>query len=107
MKHTLTLMLILCSFYAIAQKVQVIGKSDIQPVSNCLIYNQDKSITTTTNNEGIAELNAFKNSDKLTFSHISYNLAEYDKSFFKTGITEISLNEAVPSIFWVTGFRNL
>lgn len=95
MKHTLTLMLILCSFYAIAQKVQVIGKSDIQPVSNCLIYNQDKSITTTTNNEGIAELNAFKNSDKLTFSHISYNLAEYDKSFFKTGITEIALNEAV------------
>lgn len=95
MKKILTLLLIFITLFSFAQKVRVIGKTDIQPIVNCLIYNEGKTISVTTNNDGIADLSAFKNTDKLIFSHLSYSTVELDKSFFKQGITELILSEEV------------
>lgn len=90
------MVLIVLSVYALkAQQVRVVGKSDIQPIINCLIYNQDKSISVSTNQEGKADLSKFKESDKLTFSHVAYQSRDINKSFFKAGITEIVLTELV------------
>ena len=80
---------------SLAQQVHVISKSDLQPVSNCLIYNADKSVSITTDNNGNADLSKFKETDKLTFSHISFITAEYNKSFFTAKTTDIELTLAV------------
>jgi len=95
MKKLLTLLLLLYALASNAQKVCVISKSDLQPVINCLIYNADNSVSITTDHSGIADLSKFKNTDKLTFSHVSFIPAEFVKSFFTAKITEIELTVAV------------
>lgn len=95
MKRLITLFILLYAAASIAQQVRVISKSDQQPVPNCLIYNSDKSVSTTTDNKGIADLSNFKNTDKLTFTHISFLPVDYEKSFFTAKITEIELTVAV------------
>ena len=95
MKRLITLFILLCAATSMAQKVRVINKSDLQPVSNCSIYNSDKTISITTDNKGIADISKFKNKDKLSFTHISFLPVEYEKSFFTAPITDIELTVAV------------
>jgi hemoglobin/transferrin/lactoferrin receptor protein len=95
MKKIITLIFLLTTGITFAQKVRVINKTDLQPISNCSIYNVDKTVSVTTDNKGIADISTFKNSDKLTFSHISFNPVEFDKSTFTAKITDIQLTIAV------------
>jgi len=95
MNIRLTFLVMLITVTSLAQQVQVISKSDLQPVANCMIYNQDKSASITTDNRGTADLSKFKSTDMLTFSHVSFISAVFEKSFFKDKITEIELTVAV------------
>lgn len=95
MKRLITLFFLLYAAASIAQQVRVINKSDLQPVSNCSIYNSDKTISFTTDNKGIADISKFKNKDKLSFTHISFLPVEYEKSFFTAPISDIELTVAV------------
>jgi hemoglobin/transferrin/lactoferrin receptor protein len=95
MKKIITLIFLITTGITFAQKVRVINKTDLQPISNCSIYNVDKTVSVTTDNKGIADISTFKNSDKLTFSHISFNPVEFDKSTFTAKITDIQLTIAV------------
>ena len=95
MKRLITLFVLLYASASMAQQVRLISKSDLQPVSNCLIYNSDKSVSITTDNKGIADLSKFKNSEKLTFTHISFVPVEYEKSSFTAPITDVELTVAV------------
>lgn len=63
--------LLLCTLALNAQNVSVINRSTLQPVSNCLIYNQSNTISATTNNNGIADISSFSNTDSLIFKHIT------------------------------------
>ena len=95
MKKIITLIFLITTGITFAQKVRVINKTDLQPISNCSIYNVDKTVSVTTDNKGIADISTFKNSDKLTFSHISFNPVEFEKSSFTAKITDIQLTIAV------------
>lgn len=95
MKKLITFLILLCSGVSYAQQVRVISKSDLQLVSNCSIYNADKSFSTTTDNNGMADLSKFKNTDRLTFSHVSFLPIEMEKSSFKNKITDVKLTVAV------------
>jgi len=95
MQKTIALLLLLFSGAAFSQQVRVISKSDLQPISNCLIYNNDSSVSVTTNNDGIADLSKFKSTDKLHFRHLIIIPAEFEKSYFKSDITEVKLTTAV------------
>ena len=95
MNKLITLLLLLFAGASIAQQVRVISKSDLQPISNCSIFNSDKSISITTDPKGIADLSKFKNTDKLTFTHISFLPVEFEKSFFSAQTTDIELTVAV------------
>jgi hemoglobin/transferrin/lactoferrin receptor protein len=95
MQKILTLLFMLLAGYSYAQQVRVISKSDLQPISNCLIYNADKSISVTTDNKGVVDISKFKNSDRLTFTHLSFVKVEYDKSKFTAKSTDIMLEAAV------------
>ena len=80
MNKLITLVLLLIAGASFAQQVRVISKSDLLPVSNCLIYNTSKSTSVTTDNNGSADLSQFKESDELTFSHLSFIKIEFKKS---------------------------
>ncbi len=87
--------MLLCSAASFAQQVHVISKSDLQPVSDCHIYNADNSVSTTTTNNGIADLSKFKSTDILTFSHVSYVPIVLEKSYFTAKTTDLQLTVAV------------
>jgi len=85
-----------------AQQVVVLNRSTLQPVTNCLIYNQSKTNTTITDNNGRADISSFTNSDSLIFKHISFlveittkqELAHTGNKLYLTG-TVINLEEVV------------
>ncbi len=94
MQKLITLLFLFATGVSYSQQVRVISKSDLQPISNCLIYNTDKTISITTDNIGVADLKAFKATDKLTFSHLAFLPVELEKSSFTEKITEIELTMA-------------
>jgi hemoglobin/transferrin/lactoferrin receptor protein len=55
-----------------AQTITVLDKSDLNPIPNISITNQDKSRSAVTNTKGTAELSGFISTDTLTFSHVAY-----------------------------------
>ena len=55
-----------------AQTVTIVDKSDLNPISNINITNQDKNRSAVTSIQGKADLSVFNINDTLTFSHISY-----------------------------------
>jgi len=65
---------------AFTQTVKVLSASDLQPVSQCLIYNSGKTTTTVTNNDGKADISGFGTEDLLIFTHISHTTVEIRKS---------------------------
>lgn len=76
MKQTIiTFLILLQSTLLFAQHVKVLSASDLQPVSNCVIYNTSKAITATTNAQGVADISAFRNTDSLVFKHLSFTQA--------------------------------
>ena len=95
MRKTIILILIVIAGSSFAQQVRVISKTDLQPISNCSIYDAGKSVSVTTDNKGQADLSAFRSTDKLTFSHISFYPVDYEKSFFTAKTTDIELTVAV------------
>ncbi len=95
MKKIITLLFLAIAGISFAQQVRVISKTDLQPISNCSIYNADKSVSATTDNKGQADLSGFNSTDKLTFSHISFYPVEFAKSSFTAKTTDIKLTVAI------------
>jgi hemoglobin/transferrin/lactoferrin receptor protein len=95
MNKLLTFLILLSTGLTFAQQVQVISKTDLQPVANCSINNNDKSITVITDNNGLADLSKFKISDVLTFSHMSFVPLVIDRSNFTATRTEVTLAMAI------------
>ncbi len=79
----------------VAQEVSVFSHSDIQPVSKCLIYNLTKTISTTTNNKGVADITSFKSSDTLVFNHLSFRQVKITKQDLLTSGNKIYLSGSV------------
>jgi len=94
-KILLSIILLCASMVVMAQQVRVVSKTDLQPVSNCLITNQDKSISTKTNNEGVADISKFNSQDKLQFLHISFVPVYFEKVKLTAATNEIKLELAL------------
>ena len=62
-----------------AQNIKVISKNTNDPVYGVAIYNKDKSKTAVTNFLGEANLDAFTNSEKIYFKHLSHLLKVISK----------------------------
>ncbi len=89
-------MILLCiTIAAISQKVRVLSRSELQPIVNCIISNVDKSVSVFTDNNGSADISAFKDNDVLTFSHLSYSKVEFGKSELKNSEYTVYLQNAV------------
>ena len=57
---------------AFAQKVTVLDRSDLRPVSQVSITNKAKNIMVVTGADGTADISAFSGPDSLYFSHVAY-----------------------------------
>ena len=78
------------AFNALAQEITVVNETTSEPIESVAIYNQDKSKSTLTDENGKARLNLFDDSDTLYFQHPSYsrNILPYNvlKNFDKISL---------------------
>lgn len=69
-----------------AQQVKVLEHGSNFPIENVTIYNENKEITAHTDKNGITDLSIFKETDVISFSHISY--FEYEILKRELGVIE-------------------
>jgi hemoglobin/transferrin/lactoferrin receptor protein len=74
----------LATINASAQQIKVIHQITGEAISGVAIYNQNQTKSTTTNLDGDAILDAFENSERIYFRHISFNINSKLKSKLKS-----------------------
>ena len=87
--------LIFCLFtsiYTQAQQIKVINKATGETIPSVAIYNESKSKSTTTNLDGQANLNAFKDNERLYFQHLSFEEFSVLKSKIKAATVALTAN---------------
>ena len=87
--------LIFCLFtsvFAQAQQIKVINKVTGETLPSVAIYNQSKTKSTTTNLDGEANIEAFNNTERLYFQHLSYKEFSILKSEIKLSKVTLSPN---------------
>ncbi len=73
MRFFVLLFLFLLTLTAKSQQVKVIDRETKFPINNVTIYNENKDLVIYTNKLGIADLSAFKESDVISFNHLSFH----------------------------------
>lgn len=72
MRFSLGLLFFLISLTAKSQQVKVLDRESNFPINNVTIYNENRDLVVYTDKYGIADLSAFKESDVISFNHLSY-----------------------------------
>ena len=72
MRFSLLLLLFLITLSAKSQQVKVFDRETNFPINNVTIYNDNRDLVVYTNKYGIADLSIFKESDVLSFNHLSF-----------------------------------
>ncbi|MDD3722062.1 MAG: TonB-dependent receptor [Lutibacter sp.] len=72
MRVTFFFFLFLITASAKSQQIKVIDHETNFPINNVTIYNDNRNLVVYTNKNGIADLSIFKESDVLSFNHLSY-----------------------------------
>ena len=85
MKFLISFFFTLFSVALFAQKITIVSSGTNEPISGVAIFNQDKSVTTISDLDGVALIDGFSNNDIITFKHISYQL----RSIKKNAITNV------------------
>lgn len=106
MKYGLFIFFLFFSFLGFSQNLKILDQETGKTIKNVTIFNQNQTISTVSNNNGIADISKFSAKDVLVFSHISYAFYETTKSSLKTNkyvvfLTKESeqLDEVVLSVF--------
>ena len=72
MRFFTLLLLFLITLSVKSQQVKVLDRETNFPINNVTIYNDTRDLVVYTNKLGIADLSAFKESDVISFNHLSY-----------------------------------
>ncbi|MHB1147820.1 MAG: TonB-dependent receptor plug domain-containing protein [Lutibacter sp.] len=80
------MLLFLTTLSAKSQQVKVLDRESNFPIQNVTIYNDNRDLVVYTNKNGIADLSAFKESDVISFNHLSFHEFEILKK--ELGIIE-------------------
>lgn len=73
MRFFTLLFLFLITISAKSQQVKVLDRETDFPINNVTIYNDNRDLVVYTNKYGIADLSAFKESDVISFNHLSFH----------------------------------
>jgi len=97
-------LMVLLPLSMISQSITVFDQQTGKPVSNVLIYNRLRTVSTVTNKAGKADSRLFENSELVLFQHPSYytiklKIADLRKQHYKVSLNEklIDLEEIVVS----------
>jgi len=87
---------VLCFKTSLAQTVKVVDGTNLQPVENVYIFNNDRNKMTSTNAKGEAALDAFAPTDTLNFQHPGYvvltlTFKQVQQQDFKVQLVERSI----------------
>ena len=106
MKSIIFVFFFFVSFTIFGQKIKVLDLETGKIVKNVVIFNDAKTINSTTNTLGIADISDFKKDEFIFFSHLSYasfkiKKSELEKNKFVVYLTKESeqLDEVVLSVF--------
>jgi hemoglobin/transferrin/lactoferrin receptor protein len=106
MKRIFTLLIVFYSITSFGQKIKVVDDETGFPISEVAIYNKNLTISTITNDDGIADISDFNQKDVLLISHVSYatfniKLADLKSQKFIVKLTKKTahLDEVVLSVF--------
>ncbi|PQJ81033.1 TonB-dependent receptor [Polaribacter porphyrae] len=83
MKYFVFIIIFLVSKISYAQKVKVLDKETGKIVRNVTVFNEDNTISLTSNNQGFVDISAFDDKDIIIFSHLSYAYYRIQKSALK------------------------
>mgnify|MGYP005987663417 FL=1 len=72
MKRIFTLLIVFYSITIFGQKIKVVDDETGFPISEVAIYNKTLTISTVTDDDGLADISSFKLQDLLLVSHVSY-----------------------------------
>lgn len=79
MNKILVLIFSFIAFFAQAQTVTVLNKSNGNPIESVYVFNASKSKTATTDNNGLVDLSSFENDESVYFTHTSFESEYYSK----------------------------
>jgi hemoglobin/transferrin/lactoferrin receptor protein len=104
-KHLFALLVLLYSFkISMAQNIQVIDKSTLQPLEQVTVTNEKNNFSATTNNKGTVDVTCCANNDTLTFRALGYatlniSVNDLEKTKFKVYLSSqiFSVDEVVIS----------
>jgi hemoglobin/transferrin/lactoferrin receptor protein len=106
MKHIVLVFVVFFSSLTFCQEIKVLDKKTGKKVNNVTIYNEDKTISLTSNNDGLADVSSFKYHELILISHLSYSFlsikkSDLEKQNFTIYLTKQSeqLDEVVISVF--------
>ncbi len=85
--------LLLLPLGILSQNIIVYDRQTREPVSNVLIYNQSKTVSTVTDKSGAATLDGFKKVSAFLFQHPSYHILKLTAGDLKKLNFRVSLNE--------------
>jgi hemoglobin/transferrin/lactoferrin receptor protein len=86
MRFSILSLLFLITLTAKSQQVKVLDRETNFPIQNVTIYNDNRDLAIYTNKNGIADLSAFKESDIISFNHLSF--IEYEILKRELGVLE-------------------
>src|SRR5210317_2288405 len=72
MKHFYCILFIIIGWKMTGQQISVVYRVSGFPIQYVTIYNETKDILVYTNRNGIADLSEFKDTDIVSFNHLSY-----------------------------------
>ena len=106
LKTYISIFFVLVTFAVQGQKVKVLDKSDLQPISQVSISNSGKTKMVITNTDGVADLNGFSENDSLFFSHVAFQTGKMVKSKLpSTNAVYLTENVIKLDEFVITGNR--
>jgi hemoglobin/transferrin/lactoferrin receptor protein len=93
MKYIIFVFIVLIGGVTFGQEIKILDKKTGKKVKNVTIYNKSKTISLTTNNDGLADVSTFKNDEIIILSHISYANYRTKKSILRKQNFTIYLNK--------------
>ena len=83
MKYFFCVLFFLISYFSFAQKVKILDKETGKVVRGVTIYNDDKTVSLTSNKKGFVDVSSIKENEIIIFSHISYAIFRIKKRLLK------------------------
>lgn len=93
-------------FLSFGQKIRVLDKSDLQPISEVTVTNSVKSLAVVTDDNGTADISGFGSADTIYFTHVAFQSVKIKKSNIpSSGSVYLTENVIKLDEYVVTGNR--